>query len=89
MVERSLAWLTRDINRRLRHRGVERDRLWWSHRCAAINLQRLLKLGSSSATMAAGPSPACNRCRGPADESIPGMTPAPAPEIATRPRAIQ
>jgi hypothetical protein len=45
MVERSLAWLTRGTNRRLRYRGVERNQLWWSHRCAAINLQRLLTLG--------------------------------------------
>ncbi len=45
MVERSLAWLTRGTNRRLPYRGVERNQLWWSHRCAAINLQRLLVLG--------------------------------------------
>lgn len=45
MVERSLAWLTRGANRRLPYRGVERNRLWWSHRCAAVNLQRLLTLG--------------------------------------------
>jgi IS5 family transposase len=45
MVERSLAWLTRGTNRKLRYRGVERNQLWWSHRCAAINLQRLLTLG--------------------------------------------
>jgi hypothetical protein len=45
MVERSLAWLTRGTNRRLRYIGVERNRLWWSHRCAAVNLQRLLTLG--------------------------------------------
>jgi hypothetical protein len=45
MVERSLAWLTRGTNRRLRYRGVERNQLWWSHRCAAVNLQRLLTLG--------------------------------------------
>ncbi len=45
MVERTLAWLTRGTNRRLRYLGVERNRLWWSHRCAAVNLQRLLALG--------------------------------------------
>jgi IS5 family transposase len=50
MVERSLAWLTRGTNRRLRFRGIERNRLGWAHRCAAINLQRLLTLG-----LAAGP----------------------------------
>lgn len=44
MIERTIAWLTRN-NRRLRYRGVDRNRLWWSHRCAAINLQRLLNLG--------------------------------------------
>ena len=32
MVERSLAWLTRGTNRKVRYRGVERNRLWWSHR---------------------------------------------------------
>lgn len=45
MVERSLAWLTRGMNRKLRYRGVERNQLWWSHRCAAVNLQRLVTLG--------------------------------------------
>jgi hypothetical protein len=45
MVERTIAWLTRGTNRRLRYRGVERNQLWWSHRCAAINLQRLTNLG--------------------------------------------
>ena len=45
MVERSLAWLTRGMNRKLRYRGVERNQLWWSHRCAAVNLQRLITLG--------------------------------------------
>lgn len=45
MVERSLAWLTRGTNRRLRYRGTERNQIWWSQRCAAINLQRLINLG--------------------------------------------
>jgi IS5 family transposase len=45
MVERTIAWLVRKGNRRLRYRGVERNRLGWSHRCAAINLQRLVALG--------------------------------------------
>lgn len=45
MVERTLAWLTRGTNRKLRYRGVERNQLWWSHRCAAVNLQRLVTLG--------------------------------------------
>ena len=45
MVERTLAWLTRGTNRRLPYRGVERNQLWWSHRCAAVNLQRLITIG--------------------------------------------
>ena len=45
MVERSLAWLTRGTNRKLPYRGTERNQLWWSHRCAAVNLQRMLTLG--------------------------------------------
>ena len=45
MVERTLAWLVRDNWRKLRYRGIERNRLGWSHRCAAINLQRLITLG--------------------------------------------
>lgn len=45
MVERTLAWLTRGTNRKLRYRGIERNRMGWSHRCAAVNLQRLVTLG--------------------------------------------
>jgi hypothetical protein len=45
MVERSLAWLVRGTNRRLRYRGTKRNQHWWSVRCAAINLQRLTNLG--------------------------------------------
>lgn len=45
MIERTIAWLTRNGHRRLRYRGIERNQLGWSHRCAAINLQRLLALG--------------------------------------------
>jgi hypothetical protein len=45
MVERSIAWLVRGPNRRLRYRGRQRNQPWWTHRCAAINLQRLLNLG--------------------------------------------
>jgi Transposase DDE domain len=44
MAERTIAWLVRGANRELRYRGVARNTLWWSHRCAAINLQRLLSL---------------------------------------------
>ena len=45
MVERSIAWLVRGTNRRLRYRGTARNRLWLAHRVAAINLQRLVNLG--------------------------------------------
>ena len=45
MIERTIAWLVRDNHRRLRYRGTERNRLGWSHRCAAVNLKRLLALG--------------------------------------------
>jgi IS5 family transposase len=45
MVERSIAWLVRGANRRLRYRGTGRNRLWLTHRVAAINLQRLVNLG--------------------------------------------
>jgi Transposase DDE domain len=45
MVERSLAWLVADGCRRVSYRGIERNRLWWSVRVAAVNLRRLLVLG--------------------------------------------
>lgn len=45
MIERTLAWLVANDNRRLRYRGVERNQLWLTHRAAAINLRRLLNLG--------------------------------------------
>ena len=45
MIERTIAWLVRGTNRHLRYRGVERNQLWWSTRCAAINLARLVNLG--------------------------------------------
>jgi len=45
MIERTLAWLTKNGNRHLRYRGIERNQLGWSHRCAAVNLKRLLNLG--------------------------------------------
>ena len=45
MVERTLAWLTRGTNRKLAYRGVDRNQLWWAHRCAAVNLQRLVTIG--------------------------------------------
>jgi hypothetical protein len=45
MVERSIAWLVRGTNRRLRYRGSTRNRLWLGHRVAAVNLHRLVSLG--------------------------------------------
>lgn len=45
MIERTIAWLVKDNNRRLRYRGIERNQLGWSHRCAAVNLKRLVNLG--------------------------------------------
>jgi IS5 family transposase len=45
MVERTIAWLVRGTNRRLRYRGSEKNRLWLLHRVAAVNLKRLLNLG--------------------------------------------
>ena len=45
MIERTIAWLVKDNNRRLRYRGIKRNQLGWSHRCAAVNLKRLLALG--------------------------------------------
>jgi len=50
MVERTIAWLTRGTNRRLRYRGTERNKLWWSMRCAAVNLHRLTTLGLTHTT---------------------------------------
>lgn len=45
MVERSIAWMVADGNRRVRFRGVERNQLGLSLRIAAINLRRLVNLG--------------------------------------------
>jgi IS5 family transposase len=45
MVERSIAWMVRRGHRKVRYRGVTRNRIGWSQRAAAINLQRLLALG--------------------------------------------
>ena len=45
MIERTIAWLVKNNHRRLRYRGIERNQLGWSHRCAAVNLKRLLALG--------------------------------------------
>jgi IS5 family transposase len=45
MVERSLAWLVRRGHRKVRYRGIERNRIGLAHRVAAVNLQRLITLG--------------------------------------------
>jgi IS5 family transposase len=45
MVERTIAWLVTNGHRRLRHRGVDRNRLAFSTRAAVINLKRLINLG--------------------------------------------
>jgi IS5 family transposase len=45
MVERSIAWLVAAGHRRVRYRGVARNRLGLAHRVAAINLRRAINLG--------------------------------------------
>ena len=45
MIERTIAWLVRKNSRKLAYRGVERNRLWLSHRAEAVNLVRLVNLG--------------------------------------------
>lgn len=45
MVERSIAWLVRREGRKVRYRGIARNRIGLTHRCAAINLRRLVNLG--------------------------------------------
>jgi hypothetical protein len=45
MVERSIAWLVRGPNRRLRYRGVAKNNHWLHTRTAAINLRQLINLG--------------------------------------------
>jgi IS5 family transposase len=45
MVERGIAWLVANNNRRLRYRGVERNDQWLKTRIAALNLRRLVRLG--------------------------------------------
>lgn len=44
-VERTIAWLTRGGNRRLRYRGVAKNDHWLHHRIAGLNLRRLIALG--------------------------------------------
>ena len=45
MVERSIAWLVRRGGRKVRYRGITRNQIGFAHRCAAINLRRLINLG--------------------------------------------
>jgi IS5 family transposase len=45
MVERTIAWLVRGPNRKVRYRGLDRNRIWLAHRAAAVNLDRLVNLG--------------------------------------------
>jgi hypothetical protein len=45
MVERSIAWLVRGGNRKVRYRGIANNDLWLHHRLAGLNLRRLLNLG--------------------------------------------
>jgi IS5 family transposase len=45
MVERSIAWLVANGHRRVRYRGIERNRHALSIRATTINLRRLLNLG--------------------------------------------
>ncbi len=45
MVERSIAWLTRNKARRVPYRGVAANQLWLTNRAAAVNLLRLANLG--------------------------------------------
>jgi IS5 family transposase len=45
MVERSIAWLVRRGGRKVRYRGIVRNQIGLAHRCAAINLRRLVNLG--------------------------------------------
>jgi IS5 family transposase len=45
MVERTIAWLVRRGHRKVRYRGIARNRIGLAHRCAAVNLRRLLNLG--------------------------------------------
>lgn len=47
MVERTIAWMVRGPNRKVRYRGLDRNRIWLAHRAAAVNLNRLVNLGLS------------------------------------------
>jgi Transposase DDE domain len=45
MVERAIAWLVANGHRRVRHHGIDRNRLALTTRVAALNLRRLINLG--------------------------------------------
>lgn len=45
MVERSIAWIVRGGNRKLRYRGLSKNDQWLHHRTASLNLRKLLNLG--------------------------------------------
>jgi len=45
LVERSIAWIVANGHRRVRYRGVERNRIALSTRVAVLNLRRLVNLG--------------------------------------------
>lgn len=45
MVERTIAWLVARGHRKVRYRGVERNRQWLATRLAALNLRRMVNLG--------------------------------------------
>jgi len=44
-VERAIAWLVANGNRRVPYRGVAKNNTWLHHRAAALNLRRLVNLG--------------------------------------------
>jgi len=44
-VERAIAWLVADGNRRVRYRGIAKNNAWLHHRATALNLRRLINLG--------------------------------------------
>lgn len=45
MVERSIAWLVRGGNRKVRYRGIAKNDQSLHHRLAGLNLRRMLALG--------------------------------------------
>ncbi len=45
MVERSIAWLVRGGNRKVRYRGIAKNDQWLHHRLAGLNLRRILTQG--------------------------------------------